>query len=344
MSDLAHDLVLIANAGDGTISTLRMERREEPRLEMIATSVAGQGCSTFAIDAERDLVFAAYKGEPAGIVTLKLDRTTGELHPVSRRDVDASMTYLALDASRSFLLGASYGGGFGEVWPVGNEGDLGEATAHVEFANLHCVVPDRGHAYFVSLGDDLIAQYDLGEDGTLTPLDPATIAQPDGSGPRHLIIHDENAYLVTEFSGEVIRHDVGAYGSLAPAESVSIVDPSAGLKHSRIGADPTQEGLVWGADVHRAGRWIIGSERSASTLATVALDAAGHLGEVADFAPTETRPRGFAVTDDGQFVIAVGEKSTAAALSRVEDDGRLTVLARVGIGRGANWVRIIAGH
>lgn len=243
MSDLAHDLVLIANAGDGTISTLRMERREEPRLEMIATSVAGQGCSTFAIDAERDLVFAAYKGEPAGIVTLKLDRTTGELHPVSRRDVDASMTYLALDASRSFLLGASYGGGFGEVWPVGNEGDLGEATAHVEFANLHCVVPDRGHAYFVSLGDDLIAQYDLGEDGTLTPIDPATIAQPDGSGPRHLIIHDENAYLITEFSGEVIRHDVGADGSLAPAESVSIVDPSAGLKHSRFAPIPRRR--VW---------------------------------------------------------------------------------------------------
>lgn len=334
------DLVLVANAGDGTISTLRLFDDGSPSVEVLATSVAGSGCGTFAIDEDRDLVYAGYKGDPAGIVTLKLDRQTGELTELSRVDVPASMTYLALDASSRFLLGASYGGGCGLVWPV-EDGAVGAATAQVAFANLHCVVPDRGRAYFVSLGEDLIAQYDLESDGQLVPLSTPTVSLPAGCGPRHLIVDGSNAYLVTEFSGEVFRLEVGADGGLTLRESVSIVDPSAGLKHSRFGADPQKEHLIWGADVHRAGRWLVASERSASTLATVALRPDGELGEVVGFAPTEAQPRGFAVTGDGRFVIAVGERSTQAALSRVETDGRLTVVDSAPIGTGANWVRVV---
>lgn len=348
------ELVLVANAGDGTISTLRLHRDsaggatggagaagDEPRLELLATSPVGQGCSTFAVDAERDLVYAGFKGEPAGIATLRLDRTSGGLSELSRRAVDASMTYLSLDRDASVLLGASYGGGFGEAWPI-TDGRLGDPVAHLEYPNLHCVAVRDSRAYFVSLGADLIAQYDLGRDGTLTPLNPPTVAAPSGSGPRHLIFEADNGYLITEYSGEVIRFEVDGDGGLHAQESVSIVDPSAGLAHSRFGADPRAEHLIWGADVHPAGSFLIGSERSASTLATVTRDETGRLGEVTGFVPTRQQPRGFAVTADGRFVIAVGERSTDAELLQVGSDGTLTSLGTVGIGRGANWVRIIA--
>lgn len=335
------ELVLVANAGDGTISTLRLQRGERPRLEVLATSPVGDGCGTFAVDPDRDLVFAAYKGEPAGVATLRLDRESGELTEVARRAVPESMTYLSLAEGGSLLLGASYGGGLGLVWPLDGE-KVGEPTSRVEFANLHCVVSDRNRAYFVSLGDDLVAQYTLATDGTLTPLAQPTVAAPEGSGPRHLVVDGSNAYLVTEFSGEAIRFHVRADGSLEPAEAVAVHDPSAGLKHSRYGADPKAEHLVWGADVHVAGPWLVCSERTASTLATVARDAEGRLGDVAAFTPTQKQPRGFAVTADGAFVVAVGEEATAAELSRVEGDGTLTSLGEVGIGTGANWVRILA--
>ena len=55
------DLLLIANAGDGTISTLRLHRELQPRLEVLATSGDLPGCGTFAVDADLDLVFAAVK-------------------------------------------------------------------------------------------------------------------------------------------------------------------------------------------------------------------------------------------------------------------------------------------
>ncbi|QDO88588.1 lactonase family protein [Ornithinimicrobium ciconiae] len=341
------ELILIANADDGSISALRLHRGEAPRLEVLKTTTGLTGCSTFAVDPDRDLVHAAYKGDQPGIATLRLDRTTGALEELSRTASEHSMTYLSLAHEGTVLLGASYGGGSGRAWPVQHEEQvrLGESTPQVSFANLHCVVPAAAEggpvAYFVSLGDDLVAQFNLDASGTLTPLDPPTVAAPQGSGPRHLVVDGDHAYLVTEFSGEAIRYDRAADGSLTSGEAVSIVDPRHGLAHSRLGADPVQEHLVWGADLHRAGSWLITSERSSSELASIPVDASGRLGEPAHFAPTQQQPRGFNVTADGRFVVSVGERSTRAELLRVEDDGVLTSLGTAEIGRGPNWVRIL---
>lgn len=354
------ELVLIANASDGTISSLRLHRGESPRLEVLTTTEGLTGCGTFAVDTRRDLVHAAYKGDPPGIATLRLNRETGELREVSRRGVESSMTYLSLTAGGTLLLGASYGGNVGGTWPVrvdtepdagpDSQPGLGEQVARIEHRNLHCVVPSDAPegtdsaptvAYFVALGDDLIAQYSVESDGALTPLDPPTVAAPAGSGPRHLLLDGDNAYLVTEYSGELIRFARGSDGALSACESVVVVDPEQGLAHSRYGADPTQEHLIWGADVHRAGHWLVTSERSSSLLTVVAREGSGRLGDVVGYTPTQRQPRGFNVTDDGAFVVAVGEKSTDAELFAVEDGGRLTSLGTAGIGHGANWVRIL---
>lgn len=330
--------LLVANSGDGTISTLRLDAHEGV-LKPIATSAVGEGCNTFAFDPDRNLVYASIKGEPPWVVTLAFERGSGQLREVSRRPVHFSMSYLALGHEGSLLLGASYGGGYGAVWPI-EEGALGEPQAHVEFENLHCLVSVKDRAYAVSLGEDLIAAFRLGDCGTLSPLDPPVVATPKGSGPRHLIVSAAHAYVVTEYSGEVVRCDVAQDGTLQRAESVRIDDPSAGLGHSRMGADPREQNLMWGADVHLAGRWLLASERTASTIATVALHD-GRLGEVTSITHVEEQPRGFAVSPCGKFVVSVGERSTKAALLRVQDDGSLTLVHRAPVGEKANWVRFV---
>lgn len=333
------ELVLVADSGDGTITSLRLHPGDTPRLERVATSPVGPGCGTFAIDRDRDLVYAAAK-DPAVVVTLRLDRATGALTEVARREVDASMTYLELAHGGTVLLGASYGGGFATSWPV-TDGTLGEPAWRADHANSHCVVAEGERAYVVSLGEDLVAQFSVGADATLAPLDPPTVAAPKGSGPRHLVLHGDDAYLVTEYSAEAIRFDVGADGTLTAREAVRIDDPDAGLAHSRMGADPAAEHLRWGADLHVAGSWLLCSERTASTIATVALGADGTLGDVVAVGPTQRQPRGFVVSPDGDLVIAVGEQDTQAALSRIEADGSLTVLDREDVGAKANWVRFV---
>jgi len=335
-------LVLVANAADGSISTFRVDGE---RLERLAVTDGLTGCSTFAVDADRDLVYAGVKGEPAGIVTLALDRASGTLTPRSRLDLpEGGMNYLALTREGTGLLGASYGGGYGISCPV-TDGTVGEPVSRIAYPNLHSVLPspDGRFAYFVSLGADLIAQYAIGDDLQLTPLAVPTVAAPVGSGPRHLLVDDaaDAVYVLTEFSGEVLhyRRDP-ADGGLEYVGAAAAFDAAAELGRSVFGADPLAHHYIWGADLHRTGDVLWASERTESTLAAVAIAADGTLTPAAGVTVTERQPRGFGVSADGGLLVAAGEKSTDVSLYAVDGD-RLRLLHRAETGRGANWVRFV---
>ena len=334
-------LVLVTNSADSAIASYRLQGDV---LAPLAVTGGLPGTGTFAVDEQRDLVYAGVKSEPAGIVTLALDRTTGELTPLSRIDVEASMAYLALAPGGRLLLGASYGGGYGCVWPIDETGRVGEPVARLEFPNLHSVAVADGFAYFVSLGADLIAQFALGVDGSLTPLDPPTVAAPDGSGPRHIVLSPANAYVLTEFSAEALRFTRDPEtGVLTLAESVPGFDTSRGLSHGVLGAKPLEQHNIWGADLHLtpdAGH-LLCSERTESTLTVIKVAEDGALVGPLSVTETERQPRGFALSPDGDLVLAVGEKSADLALSRLEADGTLTLLSRTPTGAGANWVRVV---
>lgn len=341
-------LVLVANAADGSISTFRLTA---DAFERIAVTDGVTGCSTFAVDAARDLVYAGVKGagadEPAGILTLSLDRETGALTPRSRLDLpQGGMNYLALTRDGSGLLGASYGGGYGISCRV-VDGVVGDAVSRIEFPNLHSVLPaaDGRYAYFVSLGADLVAQYALADDLSLVPLVPETVAAPAGSGPRHLVINaaQDAVYVLTEFSGEVLHYarDASA-GTLAVRGAASAVDPSKNLGHSEFGADPRANHFIWGADLHfGAGeRTLWASERTESTLGAVSVADDGGVSAPERFVVTEPQPRGFAISADGAFLVSAGEGSTTVSLYRVHGTD-LELLEQAETGRGANWVRFV---
>ena len=337
-------LVLVANAGDGTIASFRFSGDS---LERLSTAHGLPGCSTFVVDSSRALVHAAVKGDPAGIITLSLDRETGVLTPVARRDLQGGgVNYVALTRDGSVLLAASYGGGYGITASAGPEG-VGEPVSRIAYPNLHSVLAsaDGRFAYFVSLGADLIAQFALEDDLSLVPLRPASAAAPSGSGPRHLAFnHAQDAvYVLTEFSGEVLHYarDVET-GRLALRGSATAFDPSAGLGHSTFGADPRAGHLIWGADLHvgAGGRTVWASERSESTLAAVSVETDGTLVPPRRFTVTEPQPRGFALSADGRHLVAAGERSTFVSLYAVDGD-ELQLLQRVETGGGANWVRFV---
>jgi 6-phosphogluconolactonase len=337
-------LVLVANAGDGSISTFRLSGGV---LERLAVTEGLNGCSTFVVDPARDFVYAGVKGEPAGIVSLRLDRGTGRLEQFSRLDLPhGGMNYLALTRAGTGLLGASYGGGYGIAARVA-DGVVGQPVSQIAFPNLHSVLPsaDGRFAYFVSLGADLVAQYCVDDDFGLAPLDPETVGAPKGSGPRHLLLNEaqDGVYVLTEFSAEVLHYarDVET-GLLELKDSAPVFDPSTGLTHSRFGADPRAEHLIWGADLHFGAQegWLWATERTESTLGAASVSEHGSLAAPTSFTVTETQPRGFAISPDGTYLVAAGERSTDVALYAVDED-RLDLLQRAETGRGANWVRFV---
>lgn len=335
-------LVLVGNAKGGTIAAFRLE---DGALTALAVSPVGAGCGTFAIDVARGLVYCATKDPEPAVLTLALDHATGALTEVGRRAVDDPLAYLALSREGRLLLGASYHGGWGAAWPVTDNG-LGPETSRVEGANVHCVVTDAlgTHAYFAALGDDVILQCALDEDGVLLPLDPPAAQAPQGSGPRHLVLSgdERSAYLLTEFTAQAIRYERDpAGGVLTRAEAVDAFAPDRDLGVSRFGADPRAEHLIWGADLHLAGfgGYLLCSERTESTLATIKVEPEGVLGGLVAVTDTEEQPRGFAVAPDSAHVVAVGERSGHATLYAIDADGSLTELDRVPTGEGPNWVR-----
>jgi 6-phosphogluconolactonase len=345
---MTDSLVLVANAGDSSISTFRLDGDS---LERLAVTGGLAGTSTFVVDGERGLVYVGVKPgggyESAGVVTLRLDRTSGALSEISRRDLDGGgMNYLALAHGGTVLLGASYGGGYG-LSALVTDGVVGETITRIEYPNLHSVLPsaDGRFAYFVSLGADLIAQYALGADAALTPLDPPTVDAPAGSGPRHLVLNADGdaVYVLTEFTAQVLHYARDAEtGTLDLRDGADAFDPSQGLSVSRFGADPREEHLIWGADLHLAddGRRAWASERSASTLSSVAVAADGSLASSGNFVVTEPQPRGFAVSPGGRQVVVAGERSTTVSLYAADGD-RLELLQQAETGSGANWVRFV---
>ena len=337
-------LVLVANSGDGTISSFTLA---DGRMNRIAVNGGVPGCSTFAVDARRDLVYAAVKGDDPGIATFTLDRSSGALKHQSHLSLpDGGMNYLSLTRSGTALLGASYGGGYGISCAL-NDGEVSEPISRVEYPNLHSVRAsgDGRFAYFVSLGADLIAQYSIDPWLNLRPLAPATVAAPAGSGPRHLVLNaaQDSLYVLTEFSGEVLRYRRDShFGNLTPAGSATAYDTSKGLGHSEFGADPLAHHYIWGADLHfsdPAHLWC--SDRTESTLGAVAVASDGSLSSPASFTVTETQPRGFAVSPDGRYLVCAGERSTSVSLYRVHG-AELELLGQAETGAKANWVWFIA--
>lgn len=334
------DLLLVGNDKGGTISALKLDGE---RLVAKAVSEVGLGCSTFAINPRRNLVYCATKEPSPAIVTLTLDKESGALTEVGRRDVDDPLAYLSITPHA--LIGASYHGGWGASWRI-SDGEVGREVSRFEHRNMHAAVTDPlgRNAYFVSLGEDLIAQFSLGSAGELVELSAPTVKVTPGSGPRHLVLSadDRNAYLITEFTGEAIRFDRSEGGRLTREEDVPAFDVDAGLRTSGYGLNPRDGHLVWGADLALAGdgRWLLCTERTESTVTAVELDTRGHLTQHTVVNRTEPQPRSLTVAPDGVHVVVVGELSGHAALYRLVA-GRLVELDRVETGKGPNWVRFV---
>lgn len=336
-------LAFVSNAADGTVSTFSIADGGALRRE--AVSEIGPGCGSLVIDSARRHAHAGVKTDPPSIVTCRI-QPDGSLHPISHRAVDATVHYLALSPDGESMIAASYNGGFGISMPVDNDGAVGPVVSRIEYPNMHscAIAPDGGTAYFVSLGADLVAQCAL-DSHTLTPLDPPTAPAPPGSGPRHLTLTRDGAhvYVMTEFSGAVLHYTRDGDGTLHLAGQAAAFAPDRGLGHSRFGADPTAEHLIWGADLHLSAdeRFCWGSERTESTLATVPVDADGTPRDATVFTPTELQPRGFAVSPEGRYLLCAGERSTKVSLFEILPDGSLTLRDRAETGSGALWVRFL---
>src|SRR5580692_11435256 len=285
-----------------------------------------------------------YKGEKSGAVSaFSTDRTTGKLtllNEVASKGADPC--YITVDKTGKYVLVANYTGGSVAVFPVLEDGRLGEATAFIQHTG-HGADPERQegpHAHSIDLSPDerfaivddlgldetLVYRFDRAK-GSLTLNDPqiyTTLAKADpGAGPRHFAFNPNGkfAYVVNEIQStvSVFSYD-GSAGVLRRLQTISTYpkDFSAHNDDAEI-------------QVHPSGKFLYASNRGHDSIAVFAIDPDKGTLTLIEYVPTKGQsPRNFEIDPTGKLLFAANEKSDNIVIFRINaQTGRLTATDKV---------------
>ena len=356
---LAATFVYVSNADDGEIGTytLQADGSLKPGQRIKAEKVV----MPMAVSPDKRFLIAAVRSKPYQAYSYIIDQGSGGLKLVGTGPLAESFPYISLDRSGRFLFGASYGANLISVNPVGADGRIGEPTQVVPTArNAHSIRIDNSNRFvFVPhLGTDQVFQFLFDEkSGRLTANTPPVLQLKQGTGPRHLVVAQDNRfiYLLNELTGTVTTLALDpSTGLLTELDSVSVLPPETklvpGMPRGAVGtpganqAPRNTDNDIWAADLHFSpnGRFLYASERTTSTIGAFRVDGASGKLVYLGSTPTEKQPRGFNIDPTGQFIVVSGEKSDMLAVYSIEaESGALKAIGRYPTGKGANWVDIV---
>jgi len=242
-----------------------------------------------------------------------IHRETGRLTFLNRQPSGgASPCHVSLDSGGRCALVANYGSGTSAIFPIGNDGRLGEARDVIqhhgssvvpkrqEGPHAHSITPspDDRFALAADLGTDRIIVYRLdAAKARITPNDPPWVALKPSSGPRHLAFHPRQplVYVINE---------------LASTMTVLDWDPSRGVLHEAQTLStlpPDFHGTSWCADVHAApsGRFLYGSNRGHDSITIYRIEEPAGTLSVVGYQPVLGKwPRNFTLDPSGDWLLA----------------------------------------
>ena len=250
---------------------------------------------------------------------------------------DGSASHLSLDRSGRVLFSAQYGSGSITVYPVAEDGSIGERTQvikhsgsgpdkdrqegpHPHFAGAS---PDNRFLLVPDLGADQVVIYRIDHE-TATLATHGVAKQVPGSGPRHLkFSHDgTKIYLINELSMTVTVFDYNATdGSMTPIQTIASL-PEAMWKVPNKAAE---------IRIHPTGKFVYASNRGHDSIAVFSVDgASGLLSFVEHEAIRGAYPRNFNIDPTGKWLIAAGRTSNTLSIFAINpDSGKLYFTADV---------------
>jgi 6-phosphogluconolactonase len=336
----------IACRDEGTIEVHTLDP-EQGVLRRLKCYDGVTGVNTLVFDHRRAILYAGRNGE-IPLVTAFTVVAGGRLEHRGDFALPHSLAYLSFDGDG--LLVASYHDSALTRIPLDSNGlpttQRPVFTDDEDVAQVHCVVPtkDGRHVYATSLGTDAVLTYRRGGEGEppLVRL-PDTLVDPEGDGPRHLVIKPDGSEVavLTEMGGRVLRYDRDTEsGALTLTGTASIQGSDDHLVRgvARVpGGDPVPDHPMWAADIRamRGGAYFIATERTTSKLSVVRSDESLKLvGQVG----TEQQPRAAAVVPGGELLLVAGELSDHVSVYRLLDNGVLQPTQRVQTGAKPSWM------
>jgi 6-phosphogluconolactonase len=326
--------------GYGTaIETFRVD--PQGGLSSVALTEGVPESPTFlALDAQRRLLFAisekagADAPEPGRATSFRIDAASGHLSRLN--DVwsgGGNTVSVALSRSGKHLLTASSSTAEGRVAviPVGDDGRLAEPSdSQIAGKNAHGQAQsvDGRFVYVACRGDEHVARYAFDEGaGTLRALTPASVSVPSPSGPRRIVVHPTLAvaYLILDWSGEIVTYRVGSDGQLCDPVTTSIF-PAGKAPLARAGAMTAAE-----LEVSANGKMLYATTRTSDcqSIAILRIDGRGQLTLVGNESAGGLirGPRHFVLSPDNRFLFVANQDSdTLLTLTVQPETGGLSLL------------------
>ncbi|MEH7249810.1 lactonase family protein [Neobacillus niacini] len=271
-------------------------------------------------------------GQSGGLASYTITEN-GELTPINSQLSEGSPPcHVSIDNQKQYLFSANYHKGTVESYLIDHENgsvlpaasiikhegsgpDPRQEKPHIHYAGL---TPDEKYLAVVDLGIDALVTYKVSENGTLTNVNSLLLKA--GSGPRHLTFHPNGkiAYLMTEFSSEVIALNYHSENGLF-TEFQSISTLPADFKENSQGS---------AIHISADGCFVYAGNRGHNSIAVFGVNE--ETGELSFLEHTSTEgdwPRDFAIDPSGKYVVASNQESSNLVLfARDESTGKLTLL------------------
>jgi 6-phosphogluconolactonase len=285
--------------------------------------------SYLTLSARRDRLFAVQERSAADAPSVESFAVAadGSLeHRSSRTFCGGLPCHVDLHESGRWLAVAGYESGNVVIYPVDDDGCIGEAGHTVRHygSSCHPVRQTQAHAHAAHFlpGGRAVLVPDLGLDelrlyefdlvhGVLTLSSALHVSC--GSGPRHVALHPSGLYgfLVNE---------------LASSVAVILLDGEFRLGREVRSLPPTFQGVSAAAAVRvaPAGGFVYASNRGHDSIVVFSFDAATRGLEPVQFAPQGSVPRDFAIEPTGRLLVTANQGSDSLSSSWLDPvSGRL---------------------
>jgi 6-phosphogluconolactonase len=270
-----------------------------------------------------------FQGKHSGaVVSYAIDPGSLQLKRLGAVSSEGTMpAHASVHPSGKFVFVANYGGGSVAVFPVGADGELGEATDvrpsvgprhHVRAASdppgqfavsdhdgphLHMVAPDPTGQFVIAndagLDLTLVWRFDAAA-GRLLPANVPVIPAPPGSAPRHFVFHPNGRvfYNLYEHDGKVAVYDYdAAHGALKLKQVVSSLPPK--FEGSNLSSE-----IVTTAD----GRFLYVANRLHNAVAIFSVADDGQLHGTSETWVHADSPRSLCIDPGGAFLYSCNQR------------------------------------
>lgn len=284
-----------------------------------------------ALNTDRTLLYSLCNidGGSVAVFSIGADHSLTLLNTQSTGDGSAS--HLSLDQTGRILFSAQYGSGSITVYPIAQDGRIGERTQvirhsgcgpdkdrqegpHPHFAGAS---PDNRFLLVPDLGADRVVIYHIDHDtATLVPHGATALAP--GSGPRHLKFSNDGTkiYLINELSMTVtVFAYEAASATMTPLQTIPSL-PESMWKVPNKAAE---------IRLHPTGKFAYASNRGHDSITVFSVaGGSGLLSFVEHEAIRGAYPRNFNIDPTGKWLIAAGRSSNTLSVFSIDpESGRL---------------------